>query len=253
MPRFCAIVLAVLFAAAACSAQTVVCNKANNYGGTNGKIYNSACPPERPYCTGSGLCSECALGKDSLCDCPPNYKCAAARFNAVRNADFCTPIPLTVIDDACADASACPVQLQSQQSGLTETAFYATCTTAGTCRYCNGRSYSSVIFCTQGEVPGGGDARAYGSKSSPRGCLTDVDAWNSNVAVLDPALPTDPYEYERNQYPVPSPTPTPSESSTPSLSFGASPTSSARVSGAQTSVASVVSVIGTLWLVALNL
>ena len=203
-------------------AQTIVCNKANNYGGTNGKIYNLACPPERPYCTGSGLCSECAVGKNSLCDCPPNYQCAAARFNTVRNADFCAPTPVSVIDDTCATSSDCAVTLQSQQSGNNEIAFYATCTSGLTCRYCNWRSYSSTIACTQGEVPGGGDPSHYGSKTGFMACITNVNAWNSQTAVLNPALPTDPYEYERNEYPPPSPTPTGSTTRTPSLSTGAS-------------------------------
>lgn len=230
-----AFILVVCVLVALASAQnSITCDKSQNYGGAQGAIYNSACPPARPYCTGSGLCSECAVGKDPLCDCPPNYKCAAARFNTVRNADFCSPMPLTTIDDACVDNNDCPVELENLQTSQLETAFFTSCVNSD-CRYCNGRSFSTTISCQQGEVPGGGDPRAYGSKTSTaRVCFEATNAWNSNTAVLNPPLPTDPFQYESNQYPSPSVAGTsastgtsPSQTPTSSLSIGASPSTGA--------------------------
>lgn len=240
MLRF--IVVASALAVALCHATTITCDTSQNYGGAQGAIYNTACPADRPYCTGSGLCSECAVGKDSLCDCPPNYKCAAARFNVVRDADFCSPMPLTVIDGVCADANECGVDLEDQRTGLDATAFFTSCVNSE-CRYCNGRSFSSTIWCKQEEVPGGGDARVHGSKTGPRSCIQASNAWNSDTEVLSPPLPTDPYEYERSQYPTPSGGPVVSlpaslaPTPTPSLSTGASPS----VTSAPTSGASMLS------------
>ena len=239
---FVTIILVALVAV--CMATTITCNKAQNYGGAQGAIYNTDCPADRPYCTGSGLCSECAVGKNSLCDCPPNYKCAAARFNTVRDADFCAPMPLTVIDDVCTDANDCAIELTSKQTNTDEIAFYTSCVNSE-CRYCNGRSYSSVIRCTQGEVPGGNDPAAYGSKTSARTCPEVYNAWNSNSETLSPPLPADMFQYERNQYPSVEPSSGPggtSPSSSPApttptatLSIGASPSSSASASTSSSS------------------
>lgn len=234
MSRICVVLLAsaALFAGAAL-AQTVTCNKAQNYGAAQGKIYNTACPAARPYCTGSGLCSECATGKNSICDCPANYKCVAAVQNAVRDADFCAPTPLSVINDACVTANDCAVNLKDQRTNVSTLAFYTECTTTAPtkCRYCNGPSYSAVISCTRGEVPLGSDPAHYGSKSDFRSCAPVNNAWNTNTPILNPPLPTDPYEYERNQYvgtqtPTRSGTPTPSATAT--LSVGASPSVGAK-------------------------
>lgn len=204
---------------------TIVCNKASNYGGSNGLIYNTACPRDRPYCTGSGLCSECASGKPSICDCPANYHCAAARYNTVRAADFCAPYPLSVIDSTCATANDCEVQLQNIQTGANENAFYASCVSTK-CRYCDGYAYSSVIRCAQAEVPGGGDANLYGSKTFSLGCAPASNAWNSYTAVLSPPLPTDMFQYERNQYPPQTgSTPSPCPSASRTKSIGATPSS----------------------------
>ena len=205
---------------------TIACNKGSNYGGSNGLIYNTACPLARPYCTGSGLCSECAAGKPSLCDCPLNYHCASARYNTVRAADFCAPFPLSVIDTNCATANDCDVQLQDLQTGASQPAFYASCVSTK-CRYCDGYAYSSSIRCVQAEVPGGGNANFYGSKTLSQACPPIVNAWNSYTTVLSPPLPTDMFQYERNQYPAPAgttPSPCPSVSRTKSI--GATPSSS---------------------------
>lgn len=214
----------IAFLVGAALAVNIACDKSRNYGGDQGAIYNDACPPERPYCTGSGLCSECALGKDPICDCPPNFKCAAARFNTVRNADFCAPMPLDVIDGTCTDANQCAVQLVDQRTDAQAIAFYTSCVN-GECRYCNGRSYSSTITCRQDKVPSGGDPRVWGSKvQTARACVDVANAWNSYTETLSPPLPTDPYQYERDQYEgvTSSPTGTVSPSADP-LAVVASP------------------------------
>merc|ERR1712100_435943 len=240
--------LSLLLVVATVAQLSVSCDRSLNYGGAQGAIYNTACPPQRPYCTGTGgsngLCSECAVGKDPLCDCPPNYKCAAARFNPVRNADFCSPMPLTTIDDACMDNNDCPVRLESLQTSQLETAFFTSCVNAD-CRYCNGRSFSTVIYCQQGEVPGGGDPRAYGSKASTaRTCAEAYNAWNSNTAVLSPPLPTDPFQYERNQYATLTPSVVPATPTrTPSLSEGASPSGTRNSPSSSVATVSLVSIL----------
>lgn len=217
------IVFSVLVVIAAAQNTTIPCDKSANYGSSSLLIYNNACPLDRPYCTGQGLCSECAVGKDSLCDCPPNHRCAAARFNAVRNADFCTPVPIADIDTPCADNNGCPVELADQTTTAQATAFFLSCVNSQ-CRYCNGRETSSSIVCIQERLPTGADPRLYGSKTgTSRVCKQSADAWNSNTRVLDPALPTDQYAYERTQYAPPSAstapaTGQPSESPAPAAS-----------------------------------
>lgn len=251
--------LLVAVATTTCMATTIICDKSQNYGGAQGAIYNTACPGDRPYCTGSGLCSECALGKDPLCDCPSNYKCAAARFNTVRDADFCAPMPLTVIDGVCVDANDCAIELTSKQTATEEIAFYTSCVNSE-CRYCNGRSYSSVIRCQRGEVPGGGDPRVYGSKTSSRGCTQVTNAWNSNTETVTPALPTDMFEYERNQYPSVQPSSGPNGSPSPaspssspapatptaSLSIGASPSTTPEPSSTSSITCSIYLLVAAL-------
>lgn len=230
---FCNLIIVAAFVVTAAVAQelnanNIQCNTGDNYGAAQGLIYNSACPADRPYCTGSGYCSECATGKDPTCDCPPNFKCAGARFNTVRNADFCAPMPLDVIGNPCTSASECNVDLVNQNTMALQTAFFTDCV-PDECLYCNGLSTDGYI-CTQGEVPGGGDARRYGSKDEGRACFSAYNAWNSQEYPLEPPLPTDPLEYEREQYVESSgsgssPAPTPSNSVTPtaSLSLGATP------------------------------
>ncbi len=221
--KFLILVFVAVVAAQQLNANNVACTTANNYGGTNGLIYNSACPADRPYCTGSGSCSECATGKDSVCDCPANYKCAGARFNTVRNADFCAPIPLSVIGGTCTDANQCNVDLVNQNTQQTQTAFFVDCVSSE-CKYCNGLATDGYI-CTQGEVPGGGDARRYGSKTEGRACFPAVNGWNSLVLPLDPPLPTDSFQYERDQYIASGSSPPPS-TPTATLSLGATPSNS---------------------------
>jgi hypothetical protein len=195
------VVAAALARAQSPNGNNIACSIGNNNGDSwTGAIYNNACPKDRPYCTGSGLCSECSATKDSTCDCPVNYQCVAAPYNAVRNADFCAPIPLAALNGACTTANDCGISLVVQKSGINQTAYYAVCASRiNVCRYCDG--YGSFFgACTQGVVPGGADKRAYGSTANIVGCSPAADAWNSNTKVLSPPLPLDPYEYERNEY-----------------------------------------------------
>lgn len=214
------------FVACAYAASNITCDRTRNYGGDNGRIYNDACPAKRPYCTGTadvGLCSECAVGKSEICDCPANYKCVAARFNQVRNADFCAPMPLTVIDSPCADANDCAITMVSQQSGDELVAYYASCVN-NVCRYCNGRSYSSAFLCREGVVPSGGDARTYGSKfGEARACPEIYQAWNTNTADLDPPLPTDLFAEEKRLYAPASKVEEPSPQNNATTSSGTAP------------------------------
>lgn len=234
-------------------AVNIACDTSRNYGGDQGAIYNDACPPERPYCTGSGLCSECALGKDPICDCPPNFKCAAARFNTVRNADFCAPMPLDVIDATCSDANQCDVQLVDQRTDANAIAFYTSCV-ANECRYCNGRSYSSTILCRQDKVPPGGDPRTWGSKAdTARACLQAANAWNSYTETLTPPLPVDMYEYERDQYEgvTASPSGTVSPSAEPlAVALSPSPDPTQANAGTVTLVVSLVTLAVTVFICA---
>jgi len=205
----------------ASSSNIILCNTATNYGPANRIVYNTACPTARPYCTGSGQCSECAAVRDPACDCPANYKCVSWQYNSVRPADFCIPTPLAIIGKPCVDSNGCNISMTTVTTSAYLPATYGVCMNSA-CAYCNG-GQSPVFICTQGVPPGGADESRYGSKAEGRSCSAARNAWNTNSLPLNPPLPVDPFQYERQQYTdaTPSPTMPASGGTTPSQTMAA--------------------------------
>lgn len=204
---------------------SITCDIGQNYGPSNSQLwYNTACPPNTPYCTGSGLCSECVAQKDPDCDCPPNFGCLAYYFNPVRGADFCSPFPVALYGQSCGTQSDCNYTLPRQSDGAVIIANYVFCVSTE-CFYCTNEN---VRICNQGVLPIGADPGLYGSKNEGRGCIQSVGAWNAYSWPTSTVLPTDPYAYERSQYGT-------------SLSPSVSPSRAPSVGGASASATSAAS------------
>lgn len=185
--------------AVAAQQEPTLCDISLNHGPQGMLIYNTDCTDDNyPYCTGSGLCAECSPGKScSTCDCPANFECVQAQFNPVRNAAFCAPFDADMYDSVCSTDADCAIYMNNVNTGEPDIAMQGVCV-SGLCKFCNRLAEVSHI-CEQKKATGDQDACYRGSKIGGRGCLA-ADVWNSNTWPLSSPLPTDPFEYEANQW-----------------------------------------------------